>query len=199
MLAFAVVAGLMTLVPGIDTAIVLRTAVQSGRKAAYAAGFGVAVGLFVWAAAAAVGVSQLVTASPAAYAVLRNAGAAYMLWLAYKMMRAKPHNLESEASAAPDARVAFTRGFMANLLNPKIGAFYVAVLPQFLPADTNYLLSGLALGLVHVTESLIWFSVLILATHVARGFLARPRAQRVVDIATGIALFVLAVRVALNP
>jgi threonine/homoserine/homoserine lactone efflux protein len=85
-LSFAVVSGLMTMVPGLDTALVLRTAITQGRRHAFAAALGINTGALVWGAAAAVGVSALLTASTTAYTIVRIAGAAYMVWLGGKML-----------------------------------------------------------------------------------------------------------------
>ncbi|MDQ4039076.1 MAG: LysE family transporter, partial [Actinomycetota bacterium] len=78
--SFALVAGLVTVTPGLDTALVLRSAVTSGRRA-YATGLGVCVGCLVWGVAAAAGLSALLVASEVAYAALRLLGGAYLLWL----------------------------------------------------------------------------------------------------------------------
>src|SRR4051794_27031402 len=85
-LSFAVLGALLTVTPGLDTALVLRSAVTMGRRAAFATAFGVNTGALVWGAAAAVGVSALLTASTTAYLVLRVAGAAYMIYLGARML-----------------------------------------------------------------------------------------------------------------
>jgi threonine/homoserine/homoserine lactone efflux protein len=85
-LSFAVVGGLLAITPGLDTALVLRSAVSSGRRTALATGLGVCAGALVWGAAAAVGVSALLTTSQVAYPVLRIVGAAYMIWLGGRML-----------------------------------------------------------------------------------------------------------------
>jgi threonine/homoserine/homoserine lactone efflux protein len=82
----------------------------------------------------------------------------------------------------------FGRGLLTNLLNPKIGAFYVAVLPQFIPAGTSPLGVGLLLALVHDLEGLIWFTAIITGAQAFRGFLGRRRVQRTVDGGTGAVL-----------
>lgn len=189
-LAFAVVAGLLTLVPGIDTALVLRASVAGGYQAAYATVAGISLGILAWAVAAAVGVSALLAASQAAYTALQLAGAAYMIWLGVRLIwqaRGGAADLRSEPSA-PTSRGAashFLRGLLTNLLNPKIGVFYVAVLPQFLPADAPYVLAGLVLAGVHVLEGLAWFSVLILGTQLMRAWLERDAVRAWIDRVTG--------------
>ncbi|WP_194900188.1 LysE family translocator, partial [Catenulispora pinisilvae] len=88
LLSFALVAGLITIIPGLDTAVVLRSALTSGRRQAFAAAFGINAGALVWGAAAATGVSVLLTASHAAYTGLRVVGAVSLLWMGIGMLRA---------------------------------------------------------------------------------------------------------------
>lgn len=201
-LAFAVVAGLMTLVPGIDTALVLRTAITQGRGQAFAAAAGIALGVLTWGIAAALGVSVLLAASQLAFDVLRWAGAAYVVWLGVSLVLAsfRGHGLNLEGPAPrPESRwTGFRRGLLTNLLNPKIGVFYVAMLPQFLPDGVPAGLAGGALALVHVIEGMAWFTLLILAAHAFRAWLGRRSVQRWIDRITGGVLIGFGVKLALT-
>jgi threonine/homoserine/homoserine lactone efflux protein len=211
LLSFALVAGLITVIPGLDTALVLRSALTLGRRHAFATASGILTGALVWGAAAATGVSVLLTASHAAYLALRVAGAAYLVWLGFSMLRSARRGgsaAESGAEADPvDAgtagaggvagvRRAFLRGMATNLLNPKVGAFYVAMLPQFIPAHTSHLAMGLALATIHDVEGLLWFTVIILAAHRARGWFGRARVRRGLDAVTGTVLIGFGVELA---
>lgn len=195
-LGFAVVAGLLTLVPGIDTALVLRSSVAGGRRAGYATVAGISLGLMVWAVAAAIGVSALLAASQTAYIVLKTAGALYMIWLGVRLIRSRRTTATPAVPRDRGLMASFTRGFVTNLLNPKIGVFYVAVLPQFLPADAPALTSGLVLAGVHVLEGLAWFSLLILGTHVLRARLQKPAVAAWIDRVTGGVLIGFGLKVA---
>ena len=201
-IGFAIVAGLMTLVPGIDTALVLRTAITQGRGPAFAAALGISAGVLAWGVAAALGVSALLAASQLAFDVLRWAGAAYIVWLGAHLIIASIRGGRLELAAAPTPRespwTGFRRGFLTNLLNPKIGVFYVAVLPQFLPADVPAALGGGALALVHVVEGMAWFTLLILAAHLMRAWLGRPAVQGWIDRITGGVLIGFGVKLALS-
>lgn len=202
LVSFAAVAALLTIVPGLDTAYVLRTAITRGRTQAFAAALGIGTGTFVWGAAAAVGVSALLTASTIAYDALRVAGALYLVFLGVQLIRetfgrARP-GADTEA-IADSAWRAWRRGVLTCLLNPKVGAFYVAVIPQFLPEGVPHLAMGLALALVHDVEGMLWFSVLILAAHGVRGWLRRPSIARTIDRVTGTALIGFGVRLAVSP
>ena len=199
---FAVVAALVTVVPGLDTALVLRTALVRGAGHALAAALGVNTGALVWGVAAAVGVSALLTASETAFTVLRVAGAAYMVWLGLGLLRAalrRGHPPEVERGAwSGGPWASYRRGLLTNLLNPKVGAFYVAVLPQFMPHEVSPLLMGVLLALVHDALGMAWFGLLIAAAAAMSSVLRRPAVQRGIDAVTGTALVGLGMRLGLS-
>jgi threonine/homoserine/homoserine lactone efflux protein len=143
-LGFAVVAAALTVTPGLDTALVLRATLTRSRGEAAATGAGIVAGLFVWGAAAAVGISALLTASQLAYDVLRYAGAAYLVWFGLRLLVRAARGTGTDPDVAPAASGwrAARVGLATNLLNPKVGVFYVALLPQFLPTDTGPLVGG---------------------------------------------------------
>lgn len=202
-LSFALLGALLTITPGLDTALVLRSAITMGRRPAFATALGINTGALIWGAAAAVGVSALLTASETAYLVLRIAGAAYMLYLGTRMIIGVLRRPTREADLPKEPRTpnlwnTFGRGLLTNLLNPKIGAFYVAVLPQFIPAGASPLGVGLLLALVHDLEGLIWFTAIITCARALRGFLSRRRVQRAVDGGTAAVLVGFGVKLGLS-
>jgi threonine/homoserine/homoserine lactone efflux protein len=201
-MGFGLIALLLTITPGLDTALVLRAAITRGRPDAFATALGVIGGLVAWGAGAAVGVSALLTASTVAYDALRLVGAAYMLWLGGRMLwRRARQKADVIPGAGPAEAVGAWRsaraGLLTNLLNPKVGAFYVSALPQFLPPGISPLGAGLLLACVHAALSLAWFTVLILGAVAMRRWLQRPRVGRSVEGATGIALIGFGLRLAL--
>lgn len=203
-LSFALVAGLVTITPGLDTALVVRSAVAHGRRQAFATALGINTGVLIWGAGAAVGVSALLTASALAYTVVRVVGAIYMAWLGVRMLRSALRDRGGVALHAAAEPVAagtlrcWLRGLMTNLLNPKIGAFYVAVLPQFIPAGAPHLTVGLLLALVHNVEGIAWFAAIICGVHSVRAVLARRAAQRAVDGVAGTALIGFGLKLGLS-
>jgi threonine/homoserine/homoserine lactone efflux protein len=191
-LTFALLAGALTVTPGLDTALVLRAALTSGRREAAATAAGIVGGLFVWGAAAAAGLSALLTASDVAYDVLRYAGAGYLVWLGGRLLvravRGTGVGAEPGATAPASAWRAARAGLATNLLNPKVGVFYVALLPQFVPAGSDALSVGLLLAAVHAVLSVLWFALLIGLAAVLSRWFRRPSTVRVIDGITGTAL-----------
>jgi len=198
-LGFSVVALALTLTPGLDTALVLRAALTRGRREAAATAVGIVSGLLVWGAAAAVGISALLTASQLAYDVLRYAGAAYLVWFGLRLLaRAVRGVREADSDADVHGSVwrAARQGVVTNLLNPKVGVFYVALLPQFLPPGGDPLAMGLLLAGVHGMISLIWFAVLIVLASALGRWLRRPTTVRAIDGVTGTTLIGFGVKLA---
>jgi threonine/homoserine/homoserine lactone efflux protein len=200
----------MTIIPGLDTVLVVRTALAEGRRPGFAVALGINTGVLIWGAAAAVGVSALLVASGVAYDMLRLAGAAYLVWLGSTMLwhtwiRRAPGRAGVVTSGRVPSAVTqggvlrcWARGVTTNLLNPKIGAFYVAMLPQFIPAHAPHLLMGLILAGVHDAEGITWFAMLICASHAARRFLDSDRAHKAMDRIAGTALIGFGVKLAFS-
>ncbi len=202
-LTFAVVAGALTVTPGLDTALVLRAALTRRRREALATAAGIVAGLFVWGAAAAVGVSALLTASDVAFDVLRYAGAAYLVVYGVRLLstavRHRPAAVEWAGEVSGTVWRAARVGLVTNLLNPKVGVFYVALLPQFVPAGSDPLLVGLLLAAVHGALSMVWFLLLTQLARLLGRWLRRPGTVRAVDGVTGVALVGFGLRLAVAP
>jgi threonine/homoserine/homoserine lactone efflux protein len=129
LLAFAAAASLLTVTPGVDTAIVLRTATLEGRRQAVLAAAGICLGCLAWGVAVSLGLGALLQASELAYTVVKFAGAAYLIWLGSRLLFKPRASFDSGPDEAPAAASgqAFWRGLLTNLLNPKVGVFYVSV------------------------------------------------------------------------
>ncbi|MEU8178908.1 LysE family translocator [Microbispora hainanensis] len=200
--SFAAIVLLLTLTPGLDTALILRTSLLAGRRPAWAVVLGIQLGTLLWGLLTAAGLSALLTASQVAYEVVRWAGVAYLIWMGGRMLW---HSRTSGAddAAPPDPADtawgrAFRRGLLTNLLNPKVGAFYVAVLPQFMPQGVSHAVMGVLLAGVHVCEGLVWSAVLIGFTGILRGWLRRPPVKRALDRLTGVIVIGFGLRLAVQ-
>ena len=197
-LAFAFAAGILTITPGLDTALVLRTAAASGPRAAAKTAAGILLGLFVWGVVTAVGIGALLRASTLAYRVLQVAGSLYLLWLGLNLLfKAGAPHAPSMVAPAGGGRL-FARGLLTNLLNPKVGVFYATFLPQFIPAGANVTGTSIAYAGIHAMEGVLWFAALILATRPLASWLRRERVQRNLDRATGAVFLAAGARLALD-
>lgn len=188
LIAFTLAAGLLTITPGLDTALVLRTAAVEGPRRAMLAGAGICLGCLTWGLATAVGLGALLNVSRLAYGVLRLAGACYLIALGVRMLLRAPHRIAVWAEPSDHAGRWFTRGFLTNLLNPKVGVFYVTFLPQFVPAGVSVTWFSMLLAGIHATEGILWFALLTLATRPLGTWLERPGVAPTIDRATGVML-----------
>ena len=127
--AFMAASFVMYLTPGADMMFTIASGISGGPKAGLAATIGVTLGLIAHITLAAAGLAVLIAASPTALLVIRYAGAAYLLVLAYQAWTAKPNTEETEGRS--NVLRAVRRGFLTNMLNPKIVLFILAFLPQF--------------------------------------------------------------------
>lgn len=195
-------AGLLTLLPGIDTAQVLRSVAIGGRSTAYATLFGILGGVWVWGVAAALGISALLIASEVAYSVVKSLGALYLVYLGIKMLLDSKHITTETIAAKTDEKRTFgktlIRALFITLSNPKNGVFYVAVLPQFLPDQLPAVIGGFLLATIHNALTFTWFSLLILGAGFARHTLQNPKVQKIVERVSGIALIGFGLRMALE-
>ncbi|MGW4246430.1 LysE family translocator [Nocardia sp. NPDC004722] len=198
-LAGVIVLGSMS--PGPDFLIVLRNSVVSGRGAGVASAAGIAVGVFVWALVTAVGVAGLLAASAQAYTVVKLLGAIYLAYIGIRaLLAARRGDYRPDPDAAANRRgglIAFRQGLLTNLLNPKCAVFFIALVPQFLPADPSAL-GTLELAVVCTVANLCWFVTLAFAVGALRQWFTRRRVRRVLDAAMGTFMVGLGLRIALE-
>ncbi|MDE1907540.1 MAG: LysE family translocator [Rhodospirillales bacterium] len=180
--------------------MVLRACAAGGKRAARYAAVGICLGLLLWGAAVAVGLGAVLKTSPKAYMVVKYAGAIYLFWVGFKLIRHPRLVLEeSQMSLSRNAgMLAFRRGLVTNLLNPKIGVFYVTFLPQFIPAHANVAADTLVLAMLHVVLTMIWFAVLIMAAVPLSTALRQPRTLSLLDRVAGGVFILFGLRLALS-
>ena len=190
LLAFVLAAGLLVITPGLDTALVLRTsAIEGPRRAGFAA-IGIGISCLVWGVAVSVGLGALLAASEVAYTALKWIGAVYLVWLGIGLIR-NPRTAfarDTTATKAPAHNRAsgwLVKGMLTNILNPKVGVFYVTFLPQFVPAGVPVAGYTFLLASVHVALSVFWFALLIGASVPLGRALGRPAVVRAMDRLAG--------------
>lgn len=192
------------IVPGPDMLFVLTCGARGGRRAGVLAALGVASSEVVHLTAAAVGLSALFAAAPAAYTIVRIAGVAYLLFLGVRAILGARHAEQSqsfaEAGKPISDRWAYGRGALTNLLNPKMIMFTVAFLPQFIDRGLGHIwLQFLVLGAIFlVFEMLVDGSVGFFAGHLGDLLTRRARARQAVEAGSGTVMIALAGRLVLE-
>ncbi|MEU4161058.1 LysE family translocator [Actinoplanes sp. NPDC026670] len=194
--AFTVTTIIATLAPGPDMLFVLSAGMRGGPRAGLLATAGIATSEAIHVLVAAAGLSALFTAVPGAFTVLRIAGAGYLAYLGVQMIRRRG---EVVVAAGGDSR-AYLSGFLTNLSNPKMIAFSVAFLPQFVdPALGSMWAQFAVLGMILIAlEFLIDGGVGVLAGRIGAWLRHRRSLRRRIDAATGGLLIALGVRLAVE-
>lgn len=201
-LGVVVIALGMVLTPGPNMVYLTSRAISQGRRAGLVSLAGTAVGFLCYLLAATAGLSALFVAVPAAYTAVKIAGALYLAWLAWGMLRPGGRSPFEARDLAPERdRRLFGMGLLTNLLNPKIALMYAALLPQFVdPADGATGSQLLQLGSVQIAVAVTVNGLIVLTAASVSGFLAaRPRAMTVQRWVAGTVLGGFAVRTAMSP
>jgi threonine/homoserine/homoserine lactone efflux protein len=195
LVGFFPVAIALTLTPGVATALVIRSALRGGRRAAFATTLGNSAGVLAWALAAAVGIAAIVAASVTAFTVVKIAGAVVLLVMGLRSLLAKH---ETPAILEPQQRSAFRDGFVTSVANPKLAVFFVALFPQFVPEHHAVLPLAVAMAAVIVALDIVWYSTLAwLVSRARTAFTSGPWLRRTQRL-TGCVLIGLGARLALE-
>jgi threonine/homoserine/homoserine lactone efflux protein len=201
--AFLVVALVVIVTPGPDTALTIRNTLLGGRRSGVFTGIGVAAGQATWTLATSAGIAALLVASEPVFRALKYAGALYLAFLGLQALRAaarksREHEGSPPADAAPalSPMVGLRQGLVSNLTNPKMIAFFPALLPQFAPRGHGAFFALLILGLLFSTMTLAWLSGYAAVVAKAGDFIRRHRVRRLFEAATGCVLVALGARLA---
>jgi len=173
---FAFLAIVVIVTPGPDTALTIRNTLIGGRPAGIATAVGVALGQATWSLATSIGVAALLVAAEPAFAALKLAGAAYLIYLGGQ-----------------------SQGILSNLTNPKMAVFFPSLLPQFVAADAPPFLPLLALGILFCVMTLTWLTGYAFAVARAGDVLRRSAIRRALEAITGVVLVAFGIRVAVVP
>jgi threonine/homoserine/homoserine lactone efflux protein len=189
--------------PGVDMMYTVTRTLQLGWRGGFAAALGIGTGCAVHAIAAALGLAALLAASAWAFDAIKWAGALYLLWLAWGMLRVASHppvpTSDARSSPVLSAARIYGQGLTTNLLNPKVALFFLALLPQFIRADTaDKPLAFLFLGAVFVLNGTLFLFAVVALAHQARRLGARPGVRRVLNLLGATLFTALAGRLALT-
>jgi threonine/homoserine/homoserine lactone efflux protein len=195
LVTFLPIAALLTVTPGPATAMVVRSAARGGRRDALLTTVGNSLGVLAWACLAAAGVAAVVAASAAAFSTLKLVGAAFLVVRGARTLlgRRTAGTAEEPLAAAP-----LREGLLGGIANPKLGAFFVALFPQFVPHGEPVLGAALAMAALIVVADLIYFSALAYVVAGAKRALVDGPWLCRVERLTGAVLVGLGVRLALE-
>lgn len=208
LIPFLLVAIVIAVVPGPDTALGLRNSLRGGTTAMWWTGIGCCGGLVVHAAASMIGLSALLAASATAYTVVKVLGAAYLVWLGATTLwaswkqRHEPTQepaLEISASQQPiTRRAAFRQGLISNLLNPKIVLLFLTLIPQFVGGNEPHTTTSMMLMLVFLGVSIVWWRLMSWTVGAMRRLVTKRRVRLTLERVTGTVMVGLGLRVALD-
>lgn len=196
---------LLTITPGIDTMLVIRNTARGGWRDGAVSSLGICSGLFIHATISAVGISVILLQAAWAYNALKLAGAGYLVWLGYcswrKVMNKETFAVANGAFCLEKDFIAWRslrEGLLSNVLNPKTAVFYMAFLPQFINPERSALGQSLMLAGLHFIIAMLWQCLLALMVGQLKGWLQRPRVNRMFDGVTGTVMIALGLRVAVE-
>jgi RhtB (resistance to homoserine/threonine) family protein len=198
---FLMVAGLIIITPGPDMAVITKSALSGGRRAALETVLGIQAGLLIWATASVLGLAAILSASAELYTVIRLAGAVYLVWLGLTSLRAawigRP---EPTAPNVPQGRwrSPFAQGFLSNILNPKIAVLFTSLIPQFVTPGPDAGVQSAILALTFLAAGFAWITGFAIAASSFSDLLRRSRVRRAIDALTGAVLVALGLRLALE-
>lgn len=200
LLSFLAASAALTLAPGPDNLFVIAQGISRGRRAALVTAWGMCSGITVHTLLAAAGISAIFYSSPMAFHAVKYAGAAYLLYLAWRAIGpAGPGIAAGDHTGAP-ALGHFRRGFLMNVLNPKVALFFLAFLPQFVDRAAGRVGAQMVmLGLLFMAQAFVLFSAIAwFSGGIAERLSRDPRWPKYLSWLAAAILAALAVRLALG-
>ncbi len=188
---------ILTITPGLDTTLIIRTATLEGKAKAFQAALGINLGCIVWGIIVACGLGALLMTSDLAFNALKWMGAVYLTWLGLNLIL-KPRSQLAGLNDSTTTQNWFIKGFWGNLLNPKVGIFYISFLPQFIPQSSSPIIWTMGLVMIHVMIGFIWSIFLIAAMQSISGYLKQPKFIRYMDRITGSIFILFALKLAFS-
>jgi threonine/homoserine/homoserine lactone efflux protein len=200
LLPFIGVAIAVVVIPGPDMALVARNVFRHGRAAGYATSLGICTGILGWAVAAALGIATILATSSVAFTILKLAGAAYLIYLGISTLRSGNDVRVERPDGSPTllARQAWVQGLLSSLLNPKLGVFFLTLLPQFIAPGEPAALRALQLALVFDLIGLAWLLLYAAMLAAIGDAVGRSGPRRFIRWISGTVLVALGIRVALE-
>ncbi|WP_217530091.1 LysE family translocator [Vibrio cholerae] len=201
--AFLIAITILTLTPGLDTALVIRNTSRAGFADGCTTSLGICFGLFVHATFSAIGISAILAQSAELFQIVKMVGAAYLIWLGISSLRSLMKTGQGiEVASLAHSQFRLTRslreGFLSNVLNPKTAVFYLAFLPQFINPDYSPLAQSFLMALIHFAIAMVWQCGLAGALSSAKNLLKNASFMRWMEGTTGVVLVALGIKLLLE-
>ncbi|WP_413478813.1 LysE family translocator [Vibrio hibernica] len=202
--AFLVAIIMLTLTPGLDTALVIRNTTRKGSLHGCITSLGICCGLFVHATLSAIGISAILLQSAELFHVMKWIGAAYLVYLGVTSLigvwKGEGHVDIGNVSVKQTASIkrSFREGLLSNVLNPKTAVFYLAFLPQFINPEYSPLLQSLLMASIHFVIAMVWQCGMATMVHSAKNWVQNSSAMKWMEGITGVVLVSLGLKLALD-
>ncbi|EHD1697091.1 LysE family translocator [Vibrio vulnificus] len=197
--AFLIAITILTLTPGLDTALVIRNTTRAGLQDGCMTSLGICCGLFVHALFSAIGISAILAQSGELFQLVKMTGAAYLIWLGFSSLKSLMTSgaglsVAQMAQQSYDAKRSLREGFLSNVLNPKTAVFYLAFLPQFVNPEGSPLLQSMTMAGIHFLIAMVWQCGLAGALNSAKNLLKNTQFMKWMEGATGAVLVALGIK-----
>ncbi|MBL4294157.1 LysE family translocator [Vibrio fluvialis] len=201
--AFLIAITILTLTPGLDTALVIRNTSRAGMVDGCVTSLGICAGLFVHATFSAIGISAILTQSAELFHFMKMIGAAYLIWLGISSLRTllktgQGMNVTTLSHSQLSVKRSLREGFLSNVLNPKTAVFYLAFLPQFINPEHSPLMQSLLMAGIHFVIAMVWQCGLAGALSSAKNLLKNASFMRWMEGTTGFVLVALGLKLLLE-
>ncbi len=191
-LSFLSIAIVLTLMPGPDNLFVLAQSISNGKNAGISTALGLCTGLIIHITAATIGITAIIYQSALAFHLVKYAGAAYLLFLAYKSFREKSSSFDLKNESSLNYKSLYKKGIIMNILNPKVSLFFLAFLPQFVNDGAGHVsVQMLFYGIIFLIQTLVLFTLFSIFAGKVGYFLRKsPSLSKKINIIQG-SLFTL--------
>ncbi|GAL25472.1 putative threonine efflux protein [Vibrio variabilis] len=200
--AFLIAITILTLTPGLDTALVIRNTTRGGFHDGAVTSLGICLGLFVHASFSALGISVILTQSAELFTLVKSVGAAYLIWLGISSLRslknASAMSISEGREQGVQGKRSLREGFLSNVLNPKTAVFYLAFLPQFINPEYSPLVQSMVMASIHFIIAMVWQCGLSGMLNSAKSLLKSSKFIRWMEATTGLVLVGLGVKLLLE-
>ncbi|AGE23556.1 hypothetical protein GHH_c30640 [Geobacillus sp. GHH01] len=193
----------LIVLPGPDTAVVTKNTISAGKIGGLKTALGVCCALFLHTAAASLGLSAVIMQSALLFSILKYVGAVYLTYLGVKALygvikKGEALGVETDVNSGEKQPACFRQGFLTDFLNPKVAAFFLTFLPQFVAPGAHSFAPFLLMGAAYTAMTAIWFLFYISFIHYISDFMKRPKTKKWIEGITGAVMIGFGIKLALE-